>query len=670
MPVKVKVLTIKEILMKYSRDLIERIASKADIISIIGKHVKLKPAGHEFKGCCPFHKEKTPSFSVNPQKNVYYCFGCQARGNVIDFLCDYENLTFEDAIQTLSAQTGIALPQTNEPVIEATYKKIPQKNSTPQQPQTAQTLAAPNQHPNTHNQNTAQEGDLYFLLVKITKYYQSLLHQTPSAKQYFLARGLREETIAKFELGYAPNDWHNLSKVFAEDLEGLKKLGLVKEGTRGNVYDFFRNRVIFPIKDYRGRVVGFSGRALNDNDKPKYINSSESIVFHKQELIYGFFEAREARAKEYFVVEGYMDVIALYQAGIFGAVASMGTALGENQIATLLRYHDTLKFCFDGDTAGQNASWKALLTAAPLLYDNKHIKFITLPAPEDPDSFIKKFGKEKMQRFIDDAKETSTYLYDMLSQEFGTKTPEDKTKIFSKAKEFIEKLPNGNFKGLLRRDIGNKLYAKDAPNFHQTRFEKVDYNTIGNNNELNLCRYILYAPYMLKQDPLQLFHTQIQQAEQNQKSIQDVKKRLIEKGKQPPPLPTWSAFPKDIQYLVNHIKTMLSKYGDYIAGIDFTCDCIEKDKINERAYFIIGTLPDNELKTKISKLWYEFFRANLDKIRVDAGVKEVLCNQMIRVLEEEQKSKKDNLLFSSIYKKRQDILRNYQRQTDYFTQNI
>lgn len=654
--------------MKYSRELIDRITDKADIVSIIGKHVKLKSSGGEFKGCCPFHKEKTPSFSVNPQKNVYYCFGCHAKGNVIDFLCDYENLTFEDAMQTLSAQTGILLPKTDEPSIKTSYKKLPPKTNIAQQEQTLTQTTKNSIH---QTPEEAQEGDLYLLLVKVAKYYQYTLNQTPSAKQYFLSRGLSEEVIAKFELGYAPNDWHHLSNVFAEDLEGLKRLGLVKEGGKNGVYDFFRNRVIFPIKNHRGQIVGFSGRALNDNDKPKYINSSDSDIFHKQELIYGFYEAREARAKEFLVVEGYMDVIALYQAGIFGAVASMGTALGERQIAFLLRFHDTLKFCFDGDVAGKNASWKALLTAAPLLYDNKHIKFITLPIPEDPDSFIKKFGKQAMQEKINNAKETSIYIYDILTQEFGTDTPEAKTKIISKANEFIEKLPNGNFKGLLKRDIYNKLYTKNTPSFRQTKFEQIEYEAFDNSNELDLCRYILYAPYILKQDPLEKFNQQIQQSEQTNISIQKAKQRLSEQGISFPSLLTWTAFDKDVQYLVNHIKKMLTMYGDYISGIDFTQNCCDANKINQRAHFIIATLPDNEFKRNIAKLWYEFFKVNSDKPQVDLGIHEVLCNQIIQILEEEQKTSKNNLLLSIVYKGRQEILKNHQRQQqmEYFTQN-
>lgn len=543
--------------MKVSEPIINRLNSEADLVSIIRRHTVLKPAGREFKGNCPFHGEKTPSFYVNPQTNLYYCFGCGAKGNAISFLVDFEKLTFTEALKTLSLQTGIDLPKENTQNIS--YKRhtptqthnnnLPKpKNPTtldnlgnlnrlddpdslnnldnnldnnnldnvndldpnpPQVPQIVPQITLDSSHTDfehfdpyyanaTFDTALDDNADLYDLLNAVTCFYQAELKRHQSAYDYFLERGLTDETIDTFELGYAPAGWQHLMQVFAKDIEGLKILGLIRTSQKGRDFCLLKDRVIFPIKDTQGRVVGFAGRALSDDVMPKYMNSTDSVVFNKHNVLYGLYHARQMRAKQYLMVEGYMDVIALYQAGIFGAVAPMGTSANDKQIAKLLKFDDTLTLCFDGDKAGQKAAMRTLQIAMPVLTDGKRLKFLTLPNEHDPDSFVKAYGKDAMQNAINNALSLSGFLYAVMADKFDLTKPEQKAIANSEVRQIASHLPKGaSFRYFLTNDFYQRLNQKIPKKSAATNYE-VDVTTPM--QELFLC--ILYHPSLATKDSI------------------------------------------------------------------------------------------------------------------------------------------------------------------------
>ena len=562
--------------MSIPNHILEQLNSQADLISIIGRHTTLKRAGGEYKGCCPFHGEKSPSFYVNPQKNIYHCFGCSVGGNAISFLRDYENLTFIEAVNELSKQTGIEVPKEEQQNVS--YQRIaPKPIAPPSAPSPvvsvknpAQTIHAPsvsststiqNQHsyneqstytssnsyeeyppPDAYdsvpyptdaygsdyqgddsyapawltagddivglhgsdagNSSDNEDGNLYELLEKIQQFYQHNLSIHPHAKHYFLSRGISDEIFETFGLGYAPFGWQHLEHQFPQDIQGLKALGLVRRSESGRDYDLLRDRVIFPIRDNQGRTIGFGGRALDDEAKPKYINSSDSPVFHKQHVLYGYYESRQQRADSWLVVEGYMDVIALYQAGIYGAIASMGTAINESQISRLLTLNPTLTLSFDGDSAGQKAAWRTLEVALPVLADDKELRFLTLPNNHDPDTFIKSQGGDAMREQIANAMPLSQYIFAYLSERYDLTLVEGKAKLMSQVRSLTTALPKGSsFRYLLNNDIYQKLGGKRSQNI-EAKDALLDFDgemTIS--QQLQLC--FLFQPRALIDDPIE-----------------------------------------------------------------------------------------------------------------------------------------------------------------------
>ena len=552
--------------MSIPNHILEQLNSQADLISIIGRHTTLKRAGSEYKGCCPFHGEKSPSFYVNPQKNIYHCFGCSVGGNAISFLRDYENLTFIEAVNELSKQTGIEVPKDEQknvsyqrsnpkpvaPTKRATIAANEQPSESAPTSRSSSFSSAPpdyhddfasydsgNAYPDSlpaaipydadysaidyQNQPSdwsmaddylslsidqsdslsvdTQDGNLYELLTQIQQFYQHNLTTHPHAKQYFTARGVSEQSIEIFGLGYAPFGWQHLEHQFPQDIEGLKALGLVRQSDSGRDYDLLRDRVIFPIRDNQGRTIGFGGRALDDEVKPKYINSSDSPVFHKQHVLYGYFESRQQRANDWLVVEGYMDVIALYQAGIYGAVASMGTAINESQVARLLTLNPTLTLSFDGDSAGQKAAWRTLEVALPVLADDKELRFLTLPNNHDPDTFIKSLGTDAMREQIKNAMPLSQYIFAYLSERYDMSLAEGKAKLMSQVRALTTSLPKGSsFRYLLNNDIYQKLGGKRSQNI-EAKDALLDFDgdmTIS--QQLQLC--FLFQPQALIDDPI------------------------------------------------------------------------------------------------------------------------------------------------------------------------
>ncbi len=544
--------------MSIPNHVLEQLNNQADLISIIGRHTTLKRAGNEFKGCCPFHGEKSPSFYVNPQKNIYHCFGCGVGGNAISFLRDYENLTFIEAVNELSKQTGIEVPKDEQKNVSyqrrSSTSNISRSDTVPNADQSAtpksdalqndsmpahipysdtdhssdynpvfETDYAPSwpvqydddyatdYSPSSSTSRISQqnrtpdnepEGNLYELLERIQTFYQRNLTTHPHALHYFAARGLSKDTLNTFGLGYAPFGWQHLEHEFPQDIEGLKALGLVRQSESGRDYDLLRDRVIFPIRDSQGRTIGFGGRALDDEVKPKYINSSDSPVFHKQHVLYGYYESRQQRANDWLVVEGYMDVIALYQAGIYGAVASMGTAINESQVSRLLTLNPTLTLSFDGDSAGQKAAWRTLEVALPVLSDDKELRFLMLPNNHDPDTFIKSQGTDAMREQIAAAMPLSQYIFAYLSERHDLTLVEGKAKLMSQVRTLSSLLPKGSsFRYLLNNDIYQKLGGKRSQNT-EAKDALLDFDgdmTIS--QQLQLC--FLFQPLALLDDPIE-----------------------------------------------------------------------------------------------------------------------------------------------------------------------
>jgi DNA primase len=471
---------------------IDQILDRTDIVDVIGQFVKLKKTGRTYSGCCPFHQEKSPSFHVYRDKQYFHCFGCQANGNAIRFLMDIGSRNFVEVMKDLSSQTGIELPKDNTDSNKLKYKREAAKPKIVPAQTAPQTQPQQNNAP-TENNNAAstasfdpfaefqtveqdfygdpftsfehlpmaevqQDGNLYDLLENIAQFYERQLPNSPSAQQYFKQRGLTAETIVYWRLGYAPEDWQHLEKAFPQDIEGLKLLGLIRTSDSGRDFDLLRERVIFPIRDSKGRVVGFGGRALNDEIKPKYINSPDSEVFHKNQLLYGLYEGRKQKAQEWLMVEGYMDVIALQQYGIHGAVATLGTASNTDHLNILFKQNNRLTIAFDGDAAGQKAARRTLDIALPLLNDGRELKFFVLPADHDPDSLIRREGIENFRRLLEQAPLMSDFVFAHLTQNQDITTPEGKSQVMGELKNLTELLPkHGSFRYLLQQFFREKL---------------------------------------------------------------------------------------------------------------------------------------------------------------------------------------------------------------------
>ena len=459
---------------------IDQILDRTDIVDLIGQRVKLKKTGRTYSGCCPFHQEKSPSFHVYRDKQYYHCFGCQANGNAIRFMMDVDGRNFIDVMQDLSNKTGIELPKDNHDNKKLSYKRstqvAPQKTvqvtpPTANTPLIEPTFDDPFLDPNRYqddpfaqfdsaflNAEQFQEGNLYDLLENIAQFYERQLPNSQKAQHYFKQRGLSAQTIEFWRLGYAPEDWQHLEKAFPQDIEGLKQLGLIRSSDSGRDFDLLRDRVIFPIRDAKGRVVGFGGRALNDEIKPKYINSPDSEVFHKNQLLYGLYEGRKLKAQDWLMVEGYMDVIALQQYGIYGAVATLGTASNADHLNTLFKQNSRITIAFDGDAAGQKAARRTLDIALPLLNDGRELKFFVLPNEHDPDSLIRREGLERFQQLLEQAPLLSDFVFAHLTGQHDVSTPEGKSLVMGELRELTELLPkHGSFRYLLSQSFREKL---------------------------------------------------------------------------------------------------------------------------------------------------------------------------------------------------------------------
>lgn len=403
---------------EFINDLLQRV----DIVELIGERLELKKRGRNYFALCPFHGEKTPSFSINPERQAYHCFGCGVNGTAITFLMEYENLDFVPAVETLAARQGLNVPREGGPA-----RKRPQHDR------------------------------LYAALADAERYYRRQLKSHAAAGRaqgYLKGRGITGEVAAAFGIGFAPPGWENLKSALDQE-QTLLEAGLLSRNEAGRTYDRFRDRVVFPIRDARGRVIGFGGRVI-DAGEPKYLNSPETPVFQKGHELYGLYEARRLTKplERLLLVEGYMDVVALSQHGITDVVATLGTASTPAHFEKLFRTVPTVVCCFDGDEAGRRAAWKALTTALPLLRDGLELRFLLLPEGEDPDSLVRREGAEAFLRRVENAAPFSEFFFDHLTQELTVESLEGKARLSKTATALLKPMPKGVLKDLMYKRLG------------------------------------------------------------------------------------------------------------------------------------------------------------------------------------------------------------------------
>jgi DNA primase len=403
---------------------IDELLVRADIVDVIDSRVQLKKTGHEYQACCPFHNEKTPSFTVSPDKQFYRCFGCGAHGSALGFLMDYEHMAFVEAVEELASGVGMEVPREK-------------------------------------GKGGEEKGyqALYDVMEKVTQFYTQQLRQHPEASRatdYLKNRGLSGEIAAQFEVGFVPQGWDNLKTAMEKkgvSSEQLVQVGMLVKKDGGGFYDRFRDRIMFPIRDTRGRVIAFGGRQLDSSDakSPKYLNSSETPIFHKGRELYGLYQARKADRKldRLLVVEGYMDVVSLAQFGVSNAVATLGTATTKDHLERLFRVVPQAVFCFDGDRAGRQAAWRALENALPVLNEGRQINFMFLPDGEDPDSLVRQEGKEAFEKRVAAAIPFSDYFFGEMAEAVDISSTEGRARLVEKSGPLLSKLPDSVFRHMM-----------------------------------------------------------------------------------------------------------------------------------------------------------------------------------------------------------------------------
>ncbi len=420
---------------------IDDLLSRIDIIDVIEPRVKLRKTGKNYSGLCPFHQEKSPSFTVQPDKQFYYCFGCGAGGNALGFVMNFENLEFVDAVETLAKSIGVDVPREDG---------------------------------GTAKQHNSRHDALLKALQDISLFYHQQLRQHPQrqrAVDYLKKRGLSGEIARDFGLGYAPPGWDNVLKAFADGDKAQQNLlieaGMLIENPdnqRNPLYDRFRDRIMYPIRDSRGRVIGFGGRVLGD-EKPKYLNSPETPVFRKGEELYGLYEARKKlrHPERFLIVEGYMDVIALAQNGIHYSVATLGTATSASHLRVLFKHVSEVVFCFDGDNAGREAAWRALQQALPLMEDGRSARFLFLPEGQDPDTQVRAIGAVAFEASLAKATGLADFFFETLSARTNLSSLEGKAQLSKLAQPFLDKLPKGVYRQLMFDQLGQLTGARAFP---------------------------------------------------------------------------------------------------------------------------------------------------------------------------------------------------------------
>lgn len=410
-------------------DLLHRI----DVVELIDSYVPLKKRGNSHTACCPFHHEKSPSFNVVARKQFYHCFGCGASGNAISFVMNYLNQSFPEAVETLATRAGVAVPREGD------------------------------------NEKNNAARDLYKLLNEVSDYYQKKLkHNSAEAVNYLKNRGLSGAIAKLYQLGFAPEGWNNLEKAFPRYRDELIATGMLIKTDEGKIYDRYRNRVIFPIHDRHGRVIGFGGRVLQADQKPKYLNSPETILFQKSRELYGLHQilSQQKIVESIIIVEGYMDVIALAQHGISNAVATLGTATSSYHIQLLAKHTKQIIFCFDGDEAGKQAAWRGLESSLSHLGSGIDVRFMFLPNQQDPDSLVREEGQTGFVARLNTTLPLHQYFYETLAKEINLATPAGKTQLTNTAKPFLQKIEEGPYKQLMINDLARMTHI-DAHRLNQ-----------------------------------------------------------------------------------------------------------------------------------------------------------------------------------------------------------
>ncbi len=402
---------------------IDDVLARTDLVELIGARVPLKRQGREYSARCPFHDERSPSFTVSPTKQFYHCFGCGAHGTALKFLMEYDRLEFLDAVEELAKRVGLEVPRETQ-----------QRNE------------------------SGESRDLYSVLDAAAGFFVKQLAAVPKAQTYLDRRGVDAENRARFSIGYAPDGWEALKSALGGDERRLKLLdqaGLLSKNDAGRVYDKFRDRVMFPIHDRRGRVIAFGGRVLEKDDGPKYLNSPETTLFHKGRELYGLWQVRQAHSKipRLIVVEGYMDVVALFQYGVTTAVATLGTATTSDHAELLFRNAADVYFCFDGDRAGRGAAWKALESVLPRMRDGRQAFFLFLPEGEDPDTIVRSEGADGFDARLKNATPLSEFFYAEQSKEINLATLDGRARLAERARPMLEKIPDGAFRDLMQQRL-------------------------------------------------------------------------------------------------------------------------------------------------------------------------------------------------------------------------
>jgi DNA primase len=407
------------------QDFIDDLIARADIVEVVGRRVQLKKAGREFKACCPFHDEKTPSFTVSPAKGFYHCFGCGAHGTAIGFLMEYDHMSFVEAIESLAGSMGVDVPRSESDKPARRY------------------------------------DELFSLLDSVSRHWQSCLKDSTAAVEYVKNRGIDGSTAKRFGIGYAPDGWSNVLDKFGKSPEAIERLlatGLIIAKDNGQHYDRFRDRIIFPIRDARGRTIGFGGRTMGDGE-PKYLNSPETVLFHKGRELYGLYEARQAlrHIEQLVVVEGYTDAVALARHGVDFAVATLGTATTSEHLNRLFRLTENVCFAFDGDRAGRKAAWRALENALPQIREGRQIRFMFLPEGHDPDSYVNEFGTDAFLEALDQGIALSEFLIEELSSQVDMSTVDGRARLAELARPLVHRIPAGVYKELLVESLAESV---------------------------------------------------------------------------------------------------------------------------------------------------------------------------------------------------------------------
>ena len=416
---------------------IDDLLARTDVVELIGSRIPIKRQGREYSARCPFHDERSPSFTVSPTKQFYHCFGCGAHGTAIAFLMNYDRLEFMDAVEELAKRVGMEIPK------------------------------------DTRSRNESGESkDLYAALDAAAQFFQKQLAQNSTAQNYLVKRGVDADNRARFSIGYAPAGFNALKDALGTDdrrMKLLEKVGLFSKNDTGRIYDKFRDRVMFPIHDRRGRVIAFGGRVLEKEDGPKYLNSPETPLFHKGRELYGLWQVRQANSKiaRLIVVEGYMDVVALFQYGVTQAVATLGTATTPDHAELLFRNAADVYFCFDGDRAGRGAAWKAVESILPRMKDGRQAYFLFLPDGEDPDSIVRQEGADGFDLRLQQATPLSQFFFDELSKDIALNNMEGKARLAERAKPMLAKIPDGAFADLMLQRLGEMTGLQARANLSQ-----------------------------------------------------------------------------------------------------------------------------------------------------------------------------------------------------------